>query len=101
MGEATIVWLARDGIAIPILWGVVHAFTIQSGREASSVEGIDHVGCKGVDGLVVDVVGKGDEAVARGGGFQAAGEDTLTTSVVTLPVKRVDVIICLYKRTAS
>lgn len=98
MGDATIVWLARDGIAIPVFWGVTHAFTVQSGRETSSVEGINHVCCKGVDGFVVNVVCEGDEAVACGGGFQATGEDTLTTSVVTLPVKGVDIIVCLCKK---
>lgn len=65
------------------------------------MEGINHVCCKAVDRFVVNVVCEGDNAVTRGGGFQAAGEDTLTTSVVTLPVKCIDIIICLYEKTTS
>jgi hypothetical protein len=45
----------------------------------------------------VDIVREGDKAVGRWtGGFQAAGKNTLTMCVVSLPVDRVDVIVCLY-----
>jgi predicted ThiF/HesA family dinucleotide-utilizing enzyme len=64
MGDATRVWLARGGITIPIFWGIIHAFTVKSGRVTSSTEGINHVGCESVDRFVVDIVGEGDEAVA-------------------------------------
>lgn len=46
----------------------------------------------------MNVVCQGDTAVTRGGGFQAAGEENLTMSVVTLPVEGVDIIVCLYKK---
>lgn len=98
MGDATSVWLARGRIAIPILWGITHTFTVKSGRETSGVEGINHIRCESVHCFIMNVVCQGDNAVTRGGGFQAAGEETLTMSVVTLPVEGVDIIVCLYKK---